>query len=194
METPENTFWLDTETKAALQRVPPEKIAPAVTDTFAVVVLSQGALHDHARRVRAFHRVLCSTPPNAELQTTRSLPFALKRELTLSDAMLAQFELICCDIVSVFLSDDVVSNANPSYLVELYRTVVRADEFQTISIRIVSVPEHAAGRAFTEQFIGSHPSHPSLEMVVMRKKARVMYHWAKKIGANVVAIPNTNGA
>ena len=63
----------------------------------------------------------------------------------------------------------------------------------TISIRIVSVPEHAAGRAFAEQLIGSHLSHLPLEIVVMRKKARVMYHWAKKIGANVVATPNTSG-
>ncbi len=34
--------WLDTETKALLQHVPPEKYAPPATGTFALVLLKKG--------------------------------------------------------------------------------------------------------------------------------------------------------
>lgn len=34
--------WLDTETKALLQHVPPEKYAPPDTDTFTLVLLEKG--------------------------------------------------------------------------------------------------------------------------------------------------------
>jgi len=193
METPDGTSWLDTETKAALQKLPPEKLAPATTDTFAVVVLSLGSPHDRVRHVRAFDRVLRTSLEDAERQITRTPPFVIKRELTLSDAMLAQFELVCSDIVSIFLSDDVVANAEPDYLASLYRSVAHAAEFQALSVRVHSIPNDEDGLAFAEQFIG--PSLPLLpfEMIAMRKKARIMTHWANKIGAKVEAALDASG-
>ena len=193
MDTPQNSTWLDTETKAALRKLPPEKIAPATTDTFAVVVLSQGSLDNRVRQTRAFDRVLRTSLLDAEYQTKRSPPFVVKRELALADAMLAQFELICCDIISVFLSDEVVSNAEPEYLASLYRGVAHADEFQDVLVRVDSIPDDAAGHAFSDQFIGSGAAAVPFDIVAMQKKARIMSHWAENIGANVVVMPHGSG-
>ena len=189
MDTPRGNSWLDTETKAALQQMPPQKLAPATTETFSVVVLSCDAYGDHTRQVRAFDRVLRTSLVDAEFQTRRKPPFVVKRELTVADAMLAQFELVCCDVVSVFIADAVLSRADPSYLAELYGSLIHADEFDKVSIRLVSVPEHPEARAFVQQFIGSHAPALPYEMPAMRKKARIMIHWAKKIGAEVTPLP-----
>jgi len=87
MDTPRGSSWLDTETKAVLQQVPPQKLAPAITETFSVVVLSFDSHGDHTRHVRAFDRVLRTSFTDAELQTRRKPPFVVKRELTAADAI-----------------------------------------------------------------------------------------------------------
>lgn len=189
MDTPRGNSWIDAQTKAVLQQVPPQKAAPASTDTFSVVVLSCEAMVEHARHVRAFHRVLGTSLIDAEFQTTRRPPFILKREFTASGAMLAQFELVCCDIVSVFISDAVMSDADPSYLAELYGSLARADEFEEVGVRVVSIPPHGAGRAFLEQFVGDGTPCLPYDMVATRKKARLMTHWATKVGAKVAMLP-----
>jgi hypothetical protein len=74
MDTPQNPTWLDTETKAALQKLPPEELAPATTDAFAVVVLSQSSPDNRVRQTRAFDRVLRTSLVDAERQTERSPP------------------------------------------------------------------------------------------------------------------------
>ena len=188
MDAPQGTSWLDTETKAALQQVPPQKLAPATVQTFSVVVLSGDARHDHGRHVRAFDRILRTSLSDAEFQTRRTPPFVVKHGLTPSDAMLAQFELVCCDVVSVFVSDEVASNAEPSYLAELYGSLIRADEFKKVTVRVVSIPAHPAGRAFVEQFIGRDVPTLPCYLLAMRKKARIMSHWGQKIGAQVLAL------
>jgi hypothetical protein len=193
METPDVTSWLDTETKAALQKLPPGKLAPAKTDSFAVVVLSRGSPKDRVRHIRAFDRVLRTALQDAERQLTRTPPFVVKRELTMSDAMLAQFELICSDIVSIFLSDDLVANAEADYLASLYRGFANADEFQTVSIRVESIPDNDEGHAFAQQFIGPNVPELPVELIAMRKKARIMTHWANKIGAIVLPTTDTAG-
>lgn len=183
MTSPIATSWLDTETKAALQKLPPEKIAPATTETYSIVVLSRDVGCDDRRHLRAFDRVLRTCPEEAQVQMGKKPPFVVKRELTPSDAMLAQFELICCDVVSVFIRDTVIADAETGYLSHLYSTLLRADEFQRMPVCTVFIPQHSAGRAFAEQFIG--PAVPTLpcEMTATRKKARIMYHWARKVGA-----------
>lgn len=189
MDAPHGSSWLDAETKATLQQVPPQKFAPATLDTYSAVVLSCGADYDHLRRVRAFDRILRTSWIDAEFQTTRRPPFIVKRELTPAGAMLAQFELICCDVVSVFISDAVMSSADPTYLSELYGALARADEFEEVGVRVVSIPRHAAGQALLDQFVGREiPGFP-YDMVVTRKKARIMAHWATKIGARVITLP-----
>jgi len=185
MEAPNNNSWFDTEIKAALQKLPPQKLSPATIVSFAVVVLSLGSIANHAWQVGAIHKVVGTSLQDAELQVNRTLPFVLKRELTLSDAMLAQFELACADVISIFLSDHVVTNGDSGYLASLYRDLLRADEFQIVTVRVVSIPDGETGRSFADQFIAPDLRAFPCEFVAIRKKARIMTHWAKKIGAIV---------
>lgn len=187
MNTRRKTTWLDTETKAMLQQVPPQKLAPATTETFSLVVLAFDTAGDHTRYVRAFERVLCTSVPDATRQTGRKPPFVVQRGLTLPAAVLAQFELACCDIISVFVADPVVDDAEPRFLAKFYRTLVHADEFEKVSILLVSVPDSPAGLAFVQQFVSNDMPALPYEMVAMRKKARIMMHWAKRIGARCSA-------
>jgi len=183
MDAPHPNHWLDTETETCLQQTPPEKLAPAATEPFSVVVLLCPSGAEHVRRVRAFDRVLQTSRTDAEIQTTRTPPFILSCELTLSDAMLAQFELISCDIVSVFISDTVMSNVEPQYLAELYRALIRSDEFAMVTRLVMSVPQDQAGDQFIRQFIDDERPIMPHAMRVTQKKARIMAHWARKIGA-----------
>ncbi len=154
-------------------------------DTFSIIALSCDPAAEHSRHVRAFNRVLQTTFIDAEFQTTRDYPFVLKRELALADALLAQFELICCDIVSVFIKDTVMSNADPAYLVELYQTLTRSSEFEPVSLIVRSVPQAETGDAFVRQFLSDDPFRGPQSIVATHKKARIMRHWANKIGAVV---------
>jgi hypothetical protein len=185
METPDNMSWFDTEIKAALQKLPPKKLSPATIVSFAVVVLSLGAVANQAWQTGSIQRVLGTSLQDAELQLNRKLPFVLKRELTLADAMLTQFELACADVISIFLSDYVVANGDPVYLTSLYRDMERADEFQIVTVRVASVPDSATGRSFIDQFIAPDLRAFPCEFIALRKKARIMAHWAKEIGATV---------
>lgn len=183
MDAPHPNHWLDTETKTCLQQAPPERLTAAATEPFFVVVLLCPSGAKHVRRVRAFDRVLQTSRIDAEIQTTRPPPFILSRDLTLSDAMLAQFELISCDIVSVFISDTVMSSADPQYLADLYGALIRSDEFAMVTRLVMSVPQDQAGDQFIRQFIGDERPIMPYTMLMTRKKARIMGHWATKIGA-----------
>lgn len=178
--------WLDTETQACLQRSPPSKLAPPTTETFSLVVLNFDQITDHRRQVRALERVLQTSFIDAEWQTTRTPPFILKRQLTLSDAVLGQFELICSDIISVFITDAVLSAAEPEYLAALYEGLLRSDEFASVTVWVNALPQPAdSAGSFLRQFIGEElPSLP-YPMQVTRKKSRIMSHWARKFGVVV---------
>ncbi len=181
---------MDLETKASLQETPPEKLAPATTETYGVVVLAWLSQPGNARTVRAFDRVLQSSQDDAKLQSTRQPPFVAKRGLALPDALLAQFELICCDIVSVFISDIVLSDAGDAYLFELYSTLLTSNEFAMETIRVDCIPNDSLGIAFLDQFLGVEISSLPYEMIAAQKKARIMRHWATKIGAIVTTVPS----
>lgn len=188
MTMPHDPNLLKTQTKAALQKLVPEKLAPATTQTFSIVVLSCDFQPDHDRHVHAYERVLSTSRMDAEFQSTRKPPFVLKQGLSVEDALLAQFELVCGDIVSAFISDSVVSHAEPSYLAELYRSLVVGEEFDKLNVCIHSIPETESGVTFVHEFIG--PFAPDLPhtMIAMRKKARIMQYWAKKIGLELEVV------
>ena len=111
--------------------------------------------------------------------------------------MLGQFELICCDSISVFLRTEVVASAEPWYLTQLYRQFRQSPEFESIPITIVSVPNTVLGERFVDQFLGGMEVVGSMASGslrcenVMRKKARIMAHWAKKIGAEIIIANET---
>ena len=181
-----NHVWLDTETKAVLQKSPPEKLAPATTETFSIVVIDRSFRPIPSRHLRAYYRVLGTSIGDATEILKQTIPFILKRRLTLPDAMLAQFELICCDIISAFVSDTVISNADPEYLSGLWNSLKTGEEFEKQWVTIDNAPENACGADFLEQFVGVQAMDFPIEITAMRKKARIMQHWAKKIGATVV--------
>ena len=73
MNTRRNTSWLDTETKAMLQQVPPEKVAPATTETFSLVVLAFDTAGDHNRSV-ANGRIRAENNPDRGATFSFALP------------------------------------------------------------------------------------------------------------------------
>ncbi len=91
--------WLDTETKALLQKSPPKKLAPPDTAMFSLVLLSIYR-HDIEREIRAIRRILQTSNVEARHLLGKPLPVRITEGLTHSDALLGQFELISCDSVS----------------------------------------------------------------------------------------------
>ncbi len=177
--------WLDTETKAILHRSPPAKRAPSDTTAFALVLLA-APRGNTERLAAAVERIRGGTRDDALRVLRRRLPTPVKRSLSYEDALLGQFDLIACDAVSVFLSDDVVRCGSKSYLAELFADLCESPEFRTVTIRIESMPGDAQGRDFLDRFTGAAAPELPLELPVMRKKARIMDHWAAKIGGRVV--------
>jgi len=177
--------WLDTETKALLQRSPPEKLAPPDTAIFGLVLLAvqEGRWE---RLAEAVERVRATTRDEAWKTLACPLPTLVKRGLSHEDALLGQFELVACDSISAFLVDEVIDNASRSYLSELYRDICRSPEFELVSVRIEDIPVDAMGSEFLNRFLGMTTAALPMELKFMRKKARIMEHWAAKIGGQIV--------
>ena len=116
--------------------------------------------------------------------------------LSFTEALNAQFELVCHNAVSIFLRDEVVSSATKEYLNELYSSVQSSSEFENVTVRISSIPDSDSGRQFIQQFLGDEQRilfnkrgrNYSCEEKLMRKKARIVRHWGTKIGAEVIVI------
>ena len=182
--------WLDTETKALLQQSPPEKYAPADTGKFTLMLLRKGMNWERVLRYMVKVPGISVNKATA-LNYSRSYPLQVAAGLSIADAMLGQFELICSDSISIFLRDDIVQTASPSYLTQICYTTRCSTEFKRIEVNVSCVPANDLGKRFIEQFISvpeillniSHPGN--YKMTVMRKKARIMAHWAKNIGAEV---------
>jgi hypothetical protein len=207
--------WLDTETKALLQKVPPEKLAIPGTDTFTLVVLKctgdRNRLAQLMARIAGWGRAPPGGLSSADAVRARSIAATvgvsneraaflayrgagpLVAGLSFADALLGQFDLVCRDSVSVFLNDEVVSSATKEYLNELYSQVQSSPEFDETTIRVTSIPDTESGGRFVDQFLGDEQRvlfnergrQYSFEGKVMRKKARIMEHWGRKIGAEV---------
>jgi len=181
--------WLQTQTKALMDHLGPERFAPPGTDPFGLVLLSMPAHAIH--RVAAAVQAMRSTSPDAggAPLVDHPLPLVVRHGLTLHDALLGQFELTVCDAVSVFLSDDVLATAPPDYLASLYADLLKSPEFQNVPFRIKSLPSDGRSREYLEYFLGRPftlmPLMP-LDLTVMRKKAKVMAYHASQIGAWVV--------
>ena len=66
-------------------------------------------------------------------------------------------------------------------------------EFENGKVTIASVPQTAMGERFVDQFLGGANIIPRLVTAglhsycgnMMRKKARIMSHWAQKMGAEI---------
>ncbi len=152
--------WLDTETKALLQRSPPEKLAPPDTASFSLVLLAcdvqQGvaeAWESEADRVRSDR-----------------LPVCVKKGLTYSDGQIADFELLCRDAASVIIADEVVAEAPADYLADLYEKLRKIDEFELVTVLIYSLPDSSTGQGFCNRFLRGRKPAPALPIKLMRRK------------------------
>jgi hypothetical protein len=166
---------MDLETKAQLADIPPEKLAPPTTSGFTLVLLARGT---DRWRVHETLALLC----DHTAKLSKQCPLVVRTGLSYASALEAQFELICCDSISVFIDDTVFLTASGSYLNELFRQLRASPEFESVSIRLEQVPAGSRGMKFIQQFLGTPPRLP-FKQVVVRKKARIMKHWADKIGA-----------
>ena len=181
--------WLDTETKALLQKSPPEKLAPPDTAGYTLVVLSIYG-DDNSRVLRAIKRIL-RTPQDAACRSLMGpLPIVVETGLSHADALLGQFELISSNAISVFVDDEVFNNASPEYLEGLYAQLLQSPEFEIVSLRLESIPSTERGDDFIDQFLGNDDSWRSQALTLPRKKARIMEHWARKIGGLVSSSAN----
>ena len=89
----ESTEWLDTQTKMQLAADPPDKLAPPTVGGFSLVLLNRGP---NRQRVEGVLRTLVDDPTSI----VTKCPCIVRRGLSLADALLGQFELICADSIS----------------------------------------------------------------------------------------------
>jgi len=187
---PEGSPWLDAETKAILQSVPPEECVALGVSGFTLVLLERGFQVD--RLVRAFQRIHLDPERAVNSLLFAPCPTVVRSGLTLDQAIVGQFELVCCDCVSVFLRDEIAAEGTAEYLRSLYSRLRASPEFQPVFLAITLVPDTDAGRRFCDQFLSSalekrvrYGSEGIVRDRVFRKKARIMAHWASEMGVRL---------
>lgn len=181
--------WLDTETKSILWKEPEPKLAPPKAGEFALVLLKEGK--DFKRLVRAIQRTnKCSEREATDLACSR-LPYVVNHGLTEAEALYGQFELICCDSISAFIRSEIL-NGDEEYLQTIYTQILASPEFRPVMIEVSGLPETEAEHRFFDQFLGlaTLPTK-KFSVLVPFKKARIMHHWATRIGAQIkCAVPS----
>ena len=182
--------WLDTETKAILHKPGEPKLAPPRAAEFALVLLRKGA--DLARLIRAVHRINNAGPLSAAITLSyRPTPVVIHPGLSETEALFGQFELICCDAAAVFVRSEVLSGQDQEgYLDSLFRRLLQSPEFRPTKVDVLEIPATESGQSFADQFLGPAATERMkgagpLSLCVPYKKARIMKHWAARIGARV---------
>jgi len=180
--------WLDTETKAILQRRDEPPLAPPKAAEFALVMTTGGV--ERERLIRAVCRINDCNRAAALALVGQPRPVTINSDLTEEEAMLGQFELICCEAISAVLRSEVAEQADREYLGDLLRRISQSPEFKLSTVRIDDVPMTESGQRFVGQFLGMElqtlrelgfPRH----FAMPTKKARIMKHWASRVGAQV---------
>src|SRR6187455_1568221 len=113
--------WLDTQTKELLQKASDEKLAPSKAAEFALVLLRKGT--DHQRLVDAIIEINKCSEADAVVLVGRSAPVTINPDMTEEEALWGQFELICCDAVSIYLRSEVIEENDRSYLWPLFKKI-----------------------------------------------------------------------
>jgi hypothetical protein len=175
--------WLDTQTKELLQRVGDDKPAPPRAAEFALVLLRKGT--DRRRLIEAISQINTCSESDAAKLARRPAPVTINAGLTEEEALWGQFELICADSISVFLRSQVVEQNDRLYLWPLFKQVLGSAEFRPAKVRVLQVPQSDSGERFFEQFVGGSRRRFPLTLTVPYKKARIMHHWAKRVGGRV---------
>jgi len=121
---------------------------------------------------------------DAAVLASRSTPVTINPDLTEEEALWGQFELVCCDAVSIYLRSEVIEQNDHSYLWPLFKKVSESSEFRPATVSITQVPATESGDKFLAQFVGSPAMNRAFPMTLMIpfKKARIMEHWATRVG------------
>lgn len=177
--------WLDTQTKELLQKARNEKPAPSKTAEFALVLLRKGL--DHQRLIDALREIRKCSDSEAVRLAAQPAPITIHPDLTEEEALWGQFELICCDAVSIYLRSEVIEQNDSSYLLPLFKKILESSEFKPATVTITQVPATESGEKFLEQFAGDSARKRTFPMTftVPFKKARIMEHWASRVGAQM---------
>jgi hypothetical protein len=182
--------WLDTETMAILQREEEPKLAPPKVAEFALVLINKGV--DPKRLIRAVTRVNNCSHSSAKEILCNPSPITINLDLTEEEATFGQFELICCDAIAAVIRSEVAARADWGYLWNLLHRVSLSPEFKPVEVTINDIPLNESGKKFVDQFLGlelqelrdmGFPRRFNMPM----KKARIMKHWAGRIGVQVSA-------
>jgi len=180
--------WLDPQTLEMLHREPPVQDAPARLPDFSLILLEAAGNQERMRR--AVRRINDCSDSDARELLARPLPLVVNADLSFHDAALGQFELVCCDAIAVLLASRVAARAEEPYLKQLFARLHRSDEFRDVTLRVGYVPGTEEGRRFLDQFLGlvgveAETQQFPTDMHMYYKKARIMVHWAARIGAEV---------
>ncbi len=176
-DSADSANWLDTQTEAELRKCPPGKLAPPDVDGYSLVLLERGP---DRRRVDEAVASLADGQANV----AGECPLIVRQNLSLADALVGQFKLICTDSISIFLDDEVMLHGEPAYLHRLFQIVRESDEFATVTVQLRGVPDDEDGRRLLRQFFGQVVGVAATH-TMPRKKARIMAHWGAKFGARV---------
>ena len=181
--------WLDPQTLEMLGPEPPRRIAPPTLPEYSLVILEAGG--DRERMVRAVRRINDCADSAARRLLARRAPLVVNPDLSHHDAALGQFELVCCDAISVIMPGRVLVGAHPSYLRDLFAQLCRSDEFREVTLRLGSVPWGKDGMRFLDQFLGltemeARAQQFPVDLRMFHKKARIMAHWGSRIGAELM--------
>ena len=133
--------WLIPETKAILSRTPPGVFTPAASDAFTLIALTHFDPFE-TRVIRAITRILQTSEDDARMMLQERPPFKVRDRLTYAEAINGQFELVCCNAISIFIPDEIFQNASQTYLEALYRTTLQSAEFQTTRVQIGKRPNN----------------------------------------------------
>ena len=180
--------WIDTETKAILQKESEPPLAPAKVAEFALVLGAKGV--DRERLIRAVCRINDCGRSEAVALLSQPSPVVVNLDLTEEDATFGQFELVCCEAISAVVRSEVAGEAEWQYLAELLQQISRSPEFRPTTIRIDEVPTTEAGRKLVDQFLGMDLAKLKKlgfprRFTMPAKKARIMKHWAARVGARI---------
>lgn len=180
--------WLDTQTKEILQKNHDPKLAPAKAAEFSLVLIHHGT--SHQQLIRAICRINECSESEASKLACQPAPLTIHSDLTQEEALFGQFELICCDAIGVFIRSEILEQNDKSYIQTLFQTVQQSPEFMPTKIDVLEIPATESGERFVDQFLGA--PLPGQKRRVSRfsvwvpfKKARIMNHWATRIGARI---------
>ena len=100
---------------------------------------------------------------------------------------------VSCDSIGVFVRSEVLGQSEKGYIQALFGIILQSPEFKPVKVKVVEVPETESGQKFVDQFLGMTILRQKLvfplSVEVPFKKARIMMHWATRVGAQVQRDP-----